>query len=192
MSYRKSIRRDDLEERFESLLHSMEPSPRLYELAKAMFKEAWQMKLAQAEDMAARAKIELRKLDKKIEELLDRIVDASNQSVVSAYERRVSALEREKLLLRERLDKGATPKTTWEESFELATRFLSSPWKVWKNADLALRKTVLRLAFLEPLPHCRNQGLRTPKMAYPFKALGDFSTMKCEMARWGGFEPPTP
>ena len=192
VSYRKSIRREDLEEQFESLLQAMEPTQGLYELAKAMFRDAWEMRLAQAEDMAARAKMELRKLDKKIDELLDRIVDASNQSVVSAYERRVSALEREKLLLRERLDKGATPKTTWEESFELAMRFLSSPWKVWKNADLALRKTVLRLAFLEPLPHCRNQGLRTPKIAYPFKVLGNFSTMKCEMARWGGFEPPTP
>jgi hypothetical protein len=41
--------------------------------------------------------------------------------VVSAYERRVSALEREKVLLRERLDKGAAPKTIWEESFEPAT-----------------------------------------------------------------------
>jgi len=48
--------------------------------------------------------------------------------------------------------------------------FLSKTWKIWENADLALKKTVLRLAFIEPLPYCQNEGLRTPNLAFPFKA----------------------
>src|SRR5690606_27564415 len=73
-----------------------------------------------------------------------------------------------------------------------ALRFLSSPWKIWQNADVIGRKTVLRLAFSQPLPYCRKEGLRTPDLAFPFKALAGLSTPKSEMAHRGGFEPPTP
>jgi hypothetical protein len=54
---KSSPRRKDLEEQFETLLQAMEPTQGLYELAKAMFKDTWEMRLAQAEDMAARAKM---------------------------------------------------------------------------------------------------------------------------------------
>jgi len=122
-------------------------------LAKAMFRDAWEMRLVQAEDMTTRAKMELRKID----ELLARVVDASNQSVVSAYERRVSALEREKALLRERPAKGAAAKTTWEGSFELAMRFLSRHWKVRRNSDLAPQKQCWDWRLWSP---CRTAGIR--------------------------------
>ena len=68
-------------------------------------------------------------------------------------------------------------------------RFLANPWQVWDNSDLAMKKTVLRLAFAEPLPYCRNQGLRTPNLAFPFKALGEICSGKSEMAHPTGFEP---
>jgi hypothetical protein len=45
-SCRKSIKRDELEGSFEELLQSMEPSDTLYQLAKAMFRDAWDMQLA--------------------------------------------------------------------------------------------------------------------------------------------------
>ena len=91
----------------------------------------------------------------------------------------------------EKLGTGTKPRMTLEESFEHAMRFLSSPWSIWENADLALKRTVLRLAFSKPLPYRRNEGLRTPNLAFPFKALGEFCTGKCEMAHPTGFEPVT-
>ena len=77
-------------------------------------------------------------------------------------------------------------------SVEHAMSFLANPWKIWNNSDYALKKTVLRLAFAEPLPYRQNQGLRTPNLALPFKVLGQFCSQKCEMARPKGFEPLTP
>ena len=188
-SYRKSIKRDELEEAFEGLLQGLEPSTGLYELAKAMFRDAWDMKRAQTVDAAKTMKASIKRIETEIEKLLDRIVDAGNDSVVAAYEKRIAKLEREKTLAEEKLSTAGKPRTTLEESFEHAFRFLSSPWSIWKNADLTLKKTVLRLAFSEPVPYCRNQGLRTPNLAFPFKALGEFCTGKCEMAHLSGFEP---
>ena len=191
-SYRKSIRREQLEGEFEDVLKRLEPAKGLFALAKAMFKDAWDMQRGKSAATKKALQADIAKIEKQIDQLLDRIVDASSDSVVSAYEKRVAKLEREKLLAQEKLAETGVPRHTLEESFEHAMNFLSSPWKIWENADLALKKCVLRLAFVEPLPYCRNEGLRTPNLAFPFKALGQICGQKCEMAHRGGFEPPTP
>jgi site-specific DNA recombinase len=118
--------------------------------------------------------------------------DGSNNSVVSAYEKRIAKLEREKILEQEQLAKSGKPRHTFEESFEHAMQFLANPWTIWENADLLMKKTVLRLAFVEPLPYCRKEGLRTPNLALPFKALGWFCSNRCEVVHPKGFEPLAP
>jgi site-specific DNA recombinase len=191
-SYRKSIRRNVLEGDFEALLERIEPSSGLFELVRAMFRDAWNMKLAQVGDTAKRLDVRIKQTEKQIGQFLDRIVEANNDSVIGAYEKRIAALERDKLLMQEQMAKTGKPKGTLEESFELAMGFLSSPWNIWKNADLVLKRTVLRLAFSEPLPYCRNQGLRTPAFSFPFKVLEGIYSQNCEMAHPTGFEPVTP
>ncbi|NWH08517.1 MAG: recombinase family protein [Alphaproteobacteria bacterium] len=188
-SYRKSIRRDVLEGDFEKLLERIEPSARLFDLVRAMFKDAWNMKLAQATQAAKGLQAGIKQTEKQIEQLLDRIVDASSASVIGAYEKRIATLEREKLLMAEQAARIAQPKGTLEESFEHALAFLSNPWNIWRNSDLVMKRMVLRLAFSEPLPYCRNEGLRTPNLSFPFRAIGNFFGDKSEMARPRGLEP---
>ena len=182
VSYRKSIKREQLEGDFESMLERLEPSKGFFALAKAMFRDAWDTRLAQTVGQVKEMKAGIRQLEKQIEQLLDRIVDATSDSVVSAYEKRITKLDREKLVLQEQLAESGKPRHTFEESFEHAIRFLASPWSLWINSDLMLKRTVLRLAFTEPLPYCRNQGLRTPNLALPFKALANIQSPKSEMA----------
>lgn len=188
-SYRKSIKRDQLEGDFEELLQRLEPSEGLFKLAKAMFKDVWDARLAQAADTSKTLKRDIHKIEKQIEALLDRIVESGVGSVIAAYEKRIGKLESEKALLEERVAMGGKPKNTLEESFELALRFLSSPWNIWKIGRIEWQKTVLRLAFSEPVRYSRNQGVRTPIFSFPFKVLEGFSTAESEMAHLRGFEP---
>ncbi|WP_306120923.1 MULTISPECIES: recombinase family protein [unclassified Roseitalea] len=188
-SYRKSIKRDAIEAEFEAVLQSLEPSEGLFQLVRAMFKDAWDMRLGQAREATKTLKSNVAQVDKQIEKLLDRIVGASSDGVVSAYEKRIAKLEREKALAEEKLLNAGKPAHTFEESFEHAMGFLSSPWNIWRNSNLIGKKNVLRLAFLEPLAYCRKNGLRTPNLAFPFKALEGFCANKCEMAHPRGFEP---
>ena len=132
-SYRKSIKRDRLEGEFEELLSRLEPSRGLFELVRAMFRDAWDMRAGQASEAVAGLKSSIRTLDKQIDQLLDRIVETGNASVVRAYEKKVAKLEREKALAEESIVDIGKPRHTFEESFEHALKFLSSPWKIWKN-----------------------------------------------------------
>lgn len=187
----KSIRRDDLEGDFEALLKRLQPSKGLYKLAKAMFDDVWKLRSSQADQDAASLKKDIHKIEKQVEGLLDRIVETDNMSVVGRYEQRISGLEEQKLVLEEKLTSAGKPRYTMEESFEHALQFLSSPWNIWEKADLVWRRTVLRLAFLEPVAYSRNQGLRTPKTAFPFRVLEEIQSGGRVMARPRGFEPLT-
>lgn len=185
-SYRKSIPRDRIEGEFETLLQHMTPTREVFELVRAMFKLAWDTRLEQAVHAAVALKADIVRLDKQIDQLMDRIVEASSVSMITAYERRVEKLQREKLIAAEKLQQKPGPKRPFEEMFELACDFLSSPWNIWNAESLAGRRMVLRMVFSERPAYGRNSGFRTPKTTLPFKLLGDFRMGKCEMAERKG------
>ena len=170
-SYRKSIPRHKIEGAFSELLDGMQPSKSLYTLAKAMFKDVWDQRIAQASLMGKSVKQEIKKLDRKIEQLLDRIVDANSNSIINAYEKRIEQIETEKLIMAENIQKSAKPKHTYGEMFEHALIFLANPQILWHSPRLEDKRTVLKLAFSERLAYDRNGGFRTPKKSFPFKVL---------------------
>ena len=189
-SHRKSIRRDVLEEAFTGYLKALQPSETLLALTKAMFKNVWDQRAEQAQAGMVSLKREVTKIEKQIDGLLDRIVEASMPSVISAYEKRLARLERDKLIAQEKLGKTGEPAHSFDQLFELAYALLASPWKLWESGQLTLQRTVLKLAFAERITYCRKTGLRTPETTLPFKALAGVQGQKCEMAGSGGFEPP--
>ncbi|MEM6973936.1 MAG: recombinase zinc beta ribbon domain-containing protein [Pseudomonadota bacterium] len=190
--YRKSIRRDVIEGAFVDLLQRLQPSDSAVAVARAMFGEIWNHRLAQARDLAAGAKREATKIERQIEQLLDRIVAADSPAVIGAYETRIAKLERDKLLWAEKAATGHAPRRPFDEMFELALGFLANPWKLWESGDLALRRTTLNLAFASRPAYCRREGFRTPETTMPFKVLAGVGGYECGMAGRMGFEPTKP
>lgn len=101
-NYGKSIKREKLEGDFEALLYKLKPTEGLFTVARMMFEDLWnhrfEMQKARNKSMAA----EIIKIDKKIEQLLDRIVEADSLSIVRAYENRIKDLEAQKLEFKEK------------------------------------------------------------------------------------------
>ena len=190
-SYRKSIPRDRLEGEFEELLTRMQPTENLFSMARIMFRDIWDHRLSQVQDMARALGQEVAGVERQIEQLLDRIVEATNPRVISAYEKRLAKLERDKLVAHERLENCGQPKKPFEEMFEHAMRFLEHPLSAW-NSSFIMKRTLLKLAFIDRLAYDRNKGFRTPEIALPFKVLGDFNGGNCKMARPRGIEPLFP
>ena len=190
-SYRKSIRRDEIEGEFRALIQTVQPTQTLTNVVSAMFKDEWSRRIAQGVELAASIKRSIAKLDQDIERLLDRIVDTSSASVAGALERRVDKLEKEKLVAQEKLQNAGQPQHAFEDLFELATKFLSNPRILWDSEHLEDKRRMLRLVFSERPQYCRNQGFRTPNLSLPLKMLGVFQMPKKAMAHPSGFEPET-
>ena len=190
-SYRKSIRRADIEEGFESLLRNMTPSRNLLSVARKMFADLWDERLARAEADEQDLKKRLVEIERQSDALLVRIVETESVPVITAYEKKIGALSEEKLLVSENLENLTPPSGTFENLFELAWRFLSNPCKIWESEVLHLRRLVLRLTFAQQLVYDRKTGYRTPDLSLPFKLLTPSQTPVCEMVPPHGLEPRT-
>lgn len=151
-------------------------------------KDAWSARLAVARHDKVELQKQLADVNRQIESLLDKIVEANSATVVSAYEARIDKLERKKIGLGERLEKTMPQRGQLEECIELALTFLSSPWKIYESGANAMRQTVLRLAFAEPLRYAPNGVYGTPEFSFPFKYLREISGQKSEMVHPGLIE----
>ena len=190
-SERKSIPREKIESGFAEILQSLQPTRKLFGLAKAMFKDAWNMWLVQAHREKDETIRQMADTEKQIETLLERIMEADSPAVIRAYEGKIAKLEREKLRLAEKANGIVPEKGRLEEFIEPALEFLGNPWNLYENGNLTFKKTVQRLAFSEPLRYARETGYRTAKTAFPFKVLAEISTPKSEMVEPRGVEPLT-
>ncbi len=177
----KSVPRAKMEDSFGDILKSLVPSKPLISAMKAMVKDAWDMRLAQARERKAEWARQIKETEKQIEGLVDRLVETSSQSVVAACEGRIEKLERQKILLTEKAEKTLPAKGQRESCIELALQFLTSPWEIYKNGSYAARRSVLKLAFVEPVRYSRNEGYRTINSAFPFKMLKEITDPNGEM-----------
>ncbi len=190
-SHRRSIPRAKIEDGAHAILRTILPARQLLTLARAMFTDLWEARLAEAHRAQSVLNEQAQGIDKQIGKLLDRIVEAPSPSVVSAYEQRIEKLEREKLVLLDQAQQKVPPEGRLNEVIEPTMAFLSSHCKIYEKGGLALKRTVLKLVFAEPLRYCREEGYRTAKSTFPFKVLADFLQQKCGLVEPRGVEPLT-
>lgn len=119
--------------------------------------------------------------DKDILKLVDRILETENQTVLKALESKIEKLEREKIALVEKAGEPLPNVGRFEECIELALQLLSRPWNIYQNRSYAVRQTVLRLVFSQPLTFTPEGVYRTIKTTIPFRVLGGIGNQKCEM-----------
>lgn len=95
----KSVARSKIEEAYEALLRAIIPTEEMFNALMLLFKKRWSESGSRTKEERTSLKVQIAATEKKIGQLLERIVKASNVSVISAYERKVEDLEREKLVL---------------------------------------------------------------------------------------------
>ena len=188
-SYRKSIKREVLEGEFEALLHTLEPTPGLFKVARRMFETLWQHWVAFQRERRRALQADQVNIERKIEQLLDRIMDADSSTLINAYEKRIQSLEQDKISMSEQIAACGQPVRGFDESFRTALTFLASPWKLWASEALEDKRAVLKLAFADRLAYVRNEGFRTAETTLPFKVLEGISQGKNKLAEREGFEP---
>ena len=154
-----------------------------------MFRDLWDAKLAGQRIQASDLKKKIALIERKVDALLDRIVDADSASIVKAYEKRIRDLETQKAVMRERIENCGKPLAGFSETYRTAFDFLANPCKLWHSDKLEDRRAVLKLVFSERLTYVRGEGYRTAQISMPFKLLGGIKMLKKEMVRVVGLEP---
>ncbi len=185
----KPIPRDKLEKQFETMLKNLRPSERTYDLASKMFRDAWSKQRSNSREDSRKFRVRLNEISDEVETKLDRAARTQHEETAMAYESRIAELRSEAALLEEKTASQKAAEGNFEEMFELSMSFLSSPYNLWEKSTYEVRRTVQRLAFAAPKVTCRDKGLRTGKISFPFKALRILSTSESKVVRAVGLEP---
>jgi len=170
----KSIRRDVLEGEFEALLKTLTPSKALITVADKMFRTLWDRRDKMQQAHKTQLEKEYIKLDKNLEQLLDRIVEAQSPVVIDAFEKRIEVLQKDKIVLEEKIARCGRPVKPYDQMYRTAMKYLSLPHKVWAFGGFVEKRAVLKLTFTDRLVYDRKHGYRTPNLSLPFKVLGNF------------------
>ena len=186
-----SIKRDTIEGEFEAIVKKLEPAPGLLDAAHKMFKAHWNHIRDQVEEHRNALRQQSVQKGKNIETLMERIVDAESDTIITALERRIEKLERERALNDAKVVKLAQPARGYDAMHRTAVEFLVNPFKFWCLGQFEDKRSLLRLAFSERLVYERGKGFMEPKTTFPFKVLGDFLGRKTKMVGPAGLEPAT-
>ena len=180
-----------MEGQFEQLLHEITPTPDVVYLIRSITKQVWQEHHDSFEIQHRAIERELKDTDKKIEQFLDRIVEADNASLIKAYESKITKLENEKAVLSEKLTFGEEMPTDFESNFQTVFDFIEKPQKLWGSEDIEDKRLVLKLVFTRPLQYRRNEGFQTAAISLPFALSRDLMMGKSGMVEHSGVEPLT-
>ncbi len=187
----KSIRKETLEGEFAALLQGLTPARPILAMVKAMFADCWTRQAETAKVSATAARSEISAIERKIETLSERIVEARAPAVIQAYESQIEKLSGQRADLAEIAAKATPPKGRFEDVYRTALDFLSNPHKLWVSGQYELQRLVLRLAFTGRIQYARNDGYRTAPIAEPLRLAGTFSASWDGMVGPAGFEPAT-
>ena len=190
--YRKSVRKETLEGEFETLLYRLTPERGVIQLADVVFRDSWDRHTDSAQSNTQAMKAERASLMHKTDQLMDRILSADSETLITAYEQKIRNLEEQKAALTEKITQCGRPLADFDTIYRTALTFLGNPQKLWASNRLEDKRIVPKLAFSTPLTYARNEGYRTAETTLPFKVLEEFRNQRSGMVRLAGLEPPLP
>ncbi|MEM6536202.1 MAG: recombinase family protein [Pseudomonadota bacterium] len=187
----KSIRKEKIEEEFADLVATLQPRRALFDVVYDMLREIWEHMVAGADSRAAKARFEIGLLDRKSEQIMERIMAADSPALITAYEEKIKMLEAKKTALHEAVIESGKPKQSFDALYRTACAFLANPWKLWESGVLAQQRLMLRLVFPQRLAYVRDGGYRTGEIAMPFRVLEGLRDNENGVVGPEGLEPPT-
>jgi site-specific DNA recombinase len=190
--YSQTIKRDVIESEFDQLLGELRPSPSLFKLALKSLQTHWQRRVESGKERKRERDLETRKIEKDVTQLLDRVLDTDNPTLIRAYEGRITALERRKAELLENITQSGKPLRDFDASFRTAMEFLANPQKLWRSGQFHHQRMVLRLTLAERIQYVRGSGFRTAITTSPFRVFSHFLGSGGKMVPATGFEPVAP
>jgi site-specific DNA recombinase len=132
-----------------------------------MFEAWWNYRQAQIAQRGKALEDEIRKLDSKIEQLMDGLIETDSDSMIKAYETRIKKVETDRAVLAEKSGQSLRPTRSFDAALRTALDFIAKPHKLWSSGRLCDRHAVLKLAFPGGFQYHRNTGLRTAETPLP-------------------------
>lgn len=185
----KSVRKEDVEDRFVTLLEGMTPKRGAVKLVEAILHDLWDKRMEMEQEQDKARVHQIKNIDKEIDALCDRLAHIKSPVLIRKLESRVDQLESEKRLLGAKKKGGDDPRHSFGTAVTAACNFLQNPVALWNSDNFDDKRTVLNLAFVGILPYDRESGFGTTTFSLLFELSGLSKSEKTKMVEMPGIEP---
>jgi len=144
---------------------------RLLILPKPCLKTLWEDRSQHRHKEIFAIKKEKTTVERKINQLVERIMNTDSTTLIETYEQKVQQLEQDKMILEEKITNCGKKLPSFNDHVRTSLEFLSNPHKLWDSGVLEHQRNVLRLCFGERLSFDKNSGFRTPSKPLPIRVL---------------------
>ncbi len=188
----KTVRRKDMEDRFEVILRSINPKEKTLALTKEILLDVWSKKVSEADKQRNNSENALDDVRAKIRNILDRLSKTDNDNLVRTYEKEIEKLTNEEQILENQSQVMRSRKPDFGTALDITFNFLKNPYLYWMKDDLKSKHLVLKLVFEDRIIYDRENGFGTANLSLPLRVF-EFSddTKTCDVDRTG-LEPATP
>jgi site-specific DNA recombinase len=167
----KSIKRKEMEDKFEDILRSIKPKARTLNLTKEILLDIWNKRLADVDSLKKNHENNLDEVRAKIRMFLDRLSQTKNPSLIKTYEKEIEKLTNEEQVLENQSQVMRSTKPDFGTALDITFDFLKNPYVYWSKDDLKSKHLVLKLVFSDRLTYERGVGFRTANLALPLRVF---------------------
>ena len=182
----KNIRREVIHDDFIKLLKKARINKDVLKLADRVIEDTFNKNSNHLRGIKNHNHIKIQELSKRKRDQLDKIITASNSSVIKVLEDEIESIDSQiKALEHTQLSDSDLL------TFKLQGRtLLSHPDKVWQQADTNTKKLVFNFVFEENL-QVINGKIGTTKYTLPYRVMKGKTSSSKGLVELGGIEPPT-
>jgi len=182
----KSIRKDEMEGRFEDLLQEIVPTEAALKLTKVLFEKRWQKKISEFEKNTKGDVSRLKEVKERVELLSIRAAKAKNDTVAEKYEEQIGKLANEELLISEKIQSQQVTEKDFGTALNEVFGVIKSPYNLWVSEGMNSKRLALRLVFAEQIAYSSETGFGTPELSLPvrvFELIGTGKSLDVDLGR---------
>ncbi len=188
--YGKSIRKADIEEKFDDLLKRNALKDEVTKVLNPIFDRVWKEETDAVKKREAESKREQMRLEEKAKRLTDMIIGAHSEAIKRTYERQLEVTANEIEAVEEKTGGKIDWTVPYRTALDKATGLLKNPHSIWQKLELADQHKLFHFMFEQKLPYHRTDGYRTAQIACATRLFEEFATASSPDVDLGGIEPP--
>lgn len=170
----KSLRKKDVEDRFNKLLKTHVLKKEVEPLITAVFNKVWSEEVAVLEKDQLSKERTKKELENKISQLSDMVISAKSERLKATYEKQIEQKAQELEDMEEepiaKMDLNIPYRTALDKSIGL----LRSPYFAWHKLELVERHRLFYFIFTEKLEYDQKEGYRTEKIPSAVRLFEEF------------------
>ena len=181
--YGKSFNNHKVHDELEAILKSMKIDPSLHTAFEKVLEDVCNSDKEMQWATKQRNKQKIKEIDKSVNKLQDRILEASSGKVMELYEKKIDSLMLEKEALENEMHiSDSIDKQVVLQTRQDAKAILENPAFVWELDHLELKRLMLNVLFDSELYYSTEGGLQTPSMSLIYCGLDEFTSSNTRMA----------